>query len=233
MSPYKLLSLLLDYPDAELLALRPEVAAAVAKVPAAEIREPLERFLASEAERSAVDLQTAYVATFDFDRRASLHLTYFVHGDRRQRGVALLKLKRLFAAMELELATDELPDHLPLLLELADIAGPEAGAEVLREFRPAIELIGARLREQESPYAEVLGALSWLLGPVTDETLESILHLAAQGPPEEQVGLEPFAPPETMGMLSPSSACAPGEPAPLTQTTSMDATVAAAPGGTR
>jgi nitrate reductase delta subunit len=199
MSPYKLLSLLLDYPDAELLASRAQIAVAVAELPAAEVRAPLERFLASETGRAAIDLQAAYVATFDFDRRASLHLTYFAHGDRRQRGVALLKLKRLFAALGLEPSTDELPDHLPLLLELADIAGPEAGAAILREFRPAIELVGARLRERESPYADLLEALGWLLGPVTDGTLESVLRLAAQGPPSEQVGLEPFAPPEAMG----------------------------------
>ncbi|HWK26321.1 MAG TPA: nitrate reductase molybdenum cofactor assembly chaperone [Solirubrobacter sp.] len=198
MSPYKLLSLLLQYPDDELLELWPAIAGAAAAVPAAEVREPLERFFAATAGRGACELQAGYVATFDFDRRASLNLTYYVHGDRRQRGVALLKLKRLFAALALEPATDELPDHLPLLLELADIAGPDAGTAVLREFRPALELIGARLRDQDSPYAELLGALSWLLGPVTEEERASTLRLAADGPPAEEVGLEPFAPPETM-----------------------------------
>lgn len=201
MNPYHLLSVLLDYPSAELLALRPEAAEAVAALPPAEIREPLERFLAAEAGRPATELQAEYVATFDFDRRASLNLTYYVHGDRRQRGVALLKLKRLFAALELEPVTDELPDYLPLLLELAGVAGPQRGAEILREFRPALEVIGARLREQGSHYAELLDALGLLLGPAGEEEVASALRLAAEGPPSELVGLQPFAPPEAIGAM--------------------------------
>ena len=35
--------------------------------------------------------------TFDFDRRASLYLTYHTHGDRRQRGLELVRLKRRYA----------------------------------------------------------------------------------------------------------------------------------------
>ncbi|MEZ5122066.1 MAG: nitrate reductase molybdenum cofactor assembly chaperone [Solirubrobacterales bacterium] len=201
MNPYHLLSVLLDYPSAELLALRAEAADAVAALPPAEIREPLERFLAAEAGRPATELQAEYVATFDFDRRASLNLTYYVHGDRRQRGVALLKLKRLFAALELEPVTDELPDYLPLLLELAGVAGPQRGAEILREFRPALEVIGARLREQGSHYAELLDALGLLLGPAGEEEVASALRLAAEGPPSELVGLQPFAPPEAIGAM--------------------------------
>ena len=201
MNPYHLLSVLLDYPSAELLALRAEAADAVAALPPAEIREPLERFLAAEAGRLATELQAEYVATFDFDRRASLNLTYYVHGDRRLRGVALLKLKRLFAALELEPVTDELPDYLPLLLELAGVAGPQRGAEILREFRPALEVIGARLREQGSPYAELLDALGILLGPAGEEEVASALRLAAEGPPSELVGLQPFAPPEAIGAM--------------------------------
>jgi nitrate reductase delta subunit len=199
MNPYQLLSVLLDYPSAELLALRPEAAEEVAALPPAEIRAPLERFLAAEAGRPATELQAAYVATFDFDRRASLNLTYYVHGDRRQRGVALLKLRRLFDALGLRTVTGELPDHLPLLLELAGILGPERGAELLRELRPAVELIGARLRDRGSPYAELLGALSALLGPVTEDDRACVLALAAEGPPAELVGLQPFAPPEAIG----------------------------------
>ena len=35
--------------------------------------------------------------TFDLDRRTSLHLTYYLYGDTRKRGLALLRLKRLYA----------------------------------------------------------------------------------------------------------------------------------------
>ena len=39
-----------------------------------------------------------YVETFDLRRRASLYLTYYAHGDTRERGMALLRLKKLYRA---------------------------------------------------------------------------------------------------------------------------------------
>ena len=63
--------------------------------------------------------------TFDFDRRASLHLTYHTYGDRRQRGLELVRLKRRYAEAGLPLEGGELPDYLPVLLEFAALV-PEA-----------------------------------------------------------------------------------------------------------
>src|SRR5690606_4469199 len=42
------------------------------------------------------ELERHYVDSFDFAKRSSLHLTYHVHGDRRQRGVAMLRLKQAY-----------------------------------------------------------------------------------------------------------------------------------------
>lgn len=102
--------------------------------------------------------QEEYVRTFDLDARASLHLTSHLYGDRRQRGIALVRLKRRYADAGLELDPAELPDYLPALLELAALE-PAAGEPVLAEQRPAIELVRARLHERGSPYARVLDEL--------------------------------------------------------------------------
>jgi nitrate reductase delta subunit len=197
MTIYKLLSLLLCYPDGELHSLWPAIADAASELPrpaAASIRG----FLAETADWRHEDACAAYVGTFDFNRRTSLHLTYMYEGDRRQRGVALLKLRRLYERLGLRAAGDELPDYLPLMLELADMLEPAQARELLAEHRAAIELIAAALRDQHSPYRHLLEALTVELGPATDLDLEQALALAAAGPPSEEVGLEPFAPPEVM-----------------------------------
>jgi len=112
--------------------------------------------------------------------------------------MALLRLKRLYAAADLELAGDELPDYLPLMLEFAALAPTGAGDLVLREHRPGLELLRRGLREDESPYADLLDALVAGLPRLTVLERERIRSLAADGPPTERVGLEPFAPPEVM-----------------------------------
>ncbi len=44
----------------------------------------------------------------------------------------------------------------------------------------------------------MLDALVATLPPLRVEDRADVARLAAEGPPEEQVGLEPFAPPEVM-----------------------------------
>jgi len=190
--PFKLLSVLLRYPDRQLLEAREELAAAAAG------NAPLERFVTYLAASTQGELERTYVETFDLRRRSGLYLSYYVHGDTRKRGMALLRLKRLYAAAGLELTTGELPDHLPLLLEFAALAPAGAGETLLREFRPALELLRASLRDADSPYADVLDALCAGLPRLTALEREHVRRLAADGPPDEQVGLQPFAPPEVM-----------------------------------
>jgi nitrate reductase delta subunit len=187
-APYRLLSLLLDYP-------RPELDAAIAGEAGADALQPLLRW---SAETSLVERQRRYVETFDLDRRTSLHLTYYLYGDTRKRGLALLRLKRMYAAAGLPLAADELPDFLPALLEFAALAPAGYGETLLGEHRLGLELLRLRLSALESPWAGTLELLCGSLprlGPVERDRLARLL---ADGPPSEQVGLEPFAPPEVM-----------------------------------
>jgi nitrate reductase delta subunit len=196
--PYKLLSVLLRYPDGRLAAGRGELAAAVESLPRTGEREALERFVAYLADATPLELERTYVETFDLRRRTSLYLTYYLHGDTRRRGMALLRLKRLYAAAGLEQIDGELPDYLPLVLEFAALAPPGAGETLLREHRPALELLRHGLHEAESPYAHLLDALAAGLPRLTPLEREHVRRLAAEGPPSEQVGLRPFAPPEVM-----------------------------------
>lgn len=190
------LARLLGFPDDELYAEFVEVARVLEEAPAG-VREAGGRFLAEVAGLDALERQAVYVETFDFDRRASLHLTAHTHGDRRQRGARLVGIKRLLRAVGLEPADGELPDHLAVLLELRALA-PSDGADVLRELRPAFELVRSRLHETGSPYRHVLDAIAATLRRATRAEREAAARLASDGPPGELVGLEPFAPAEVM-----------------------------------
>ena len=204
--PLKLVSLLLQYPEGELLAAREELCDAAAELGDAPQSAAIRAFAAWYRHVPADELQALYVETFDFTRRSTLHLTYHVFGDRRQRGVALLGLKQRYAAAGLEVGETELPDYLPLVLEFAVLAGAP-GLEILARHRTSIELIRASLHAQSSPWAPLLDAVALPLPGLTRTQAARVRKLAQEGPPAEQVGLEPFGPPEIM---PPSGAVAGG-----------------------
>jgi len=199
--PYALLSVLLRYPDERLVEAHEELAAAVAELPRSEPRAALARFLAHVEGRSALELAQEYVETFDLRRRTSLYLGWYLHGDTRKRGMALLRLKRLYAAAGVEQTGGELPDYLPLVLEFCSLAPAEVAERLLREHRAPLELLRRGLREAASPYADVVDALCACLPRLSALERERIRRLAEEGPPEERVGLQPFAPPEAMPEL--------------------------------
>ena len=197
MSAWRLLSLLLDYPDDELLAHGAELSAAAEALEPSPARAAVVAETARRAALTATEVQREYVATFDFAKRCTLYLSFHVYGDRRQRGMAMLGLKRAYRAAGLELNDGALPDHLPAALEFAALA-PAAGIELLCGFRPALEVVRAALHDEGSAYAALLDAVCGLLPAASEDEIADARRIATAGPPEELVGLEPFAPPEVM-----------------------------------
>jgi nitrate reductase delta subunit len=190
-------SLLLGYPDEELLARVGLLRDAVATLPVA-VADPLTEFLQHLEVTALPELAADFVATFDHQRRCCLYLTYFQHGDTRNRGLALLRFKTAYREAGMVLSDVELPDHLGVVLEFgatADVAGARA---LLLEHRAGLELLRLALEDAHSPWAHVLKAVSATLPPLAGDDREAVMKLAAQGPPAEEVGLAPFAPPEAM-----------------------------------
>jgi nitrate reductase delta subunit len=146
-------------------------------------------------------LRDDYIATFDFDKRTNLYLTYHLYGDGRRRGIELVRLKRRFREAGLELDDGELPDFLPVLLEFAELA-PELGLPVLAGLRGSIELIRAGLHERGSAYAHLLDAVAAALPALTRRQAAAVERLAVEGPPTELVGLDSFTPPELEPFLT-------------------------------
>ncbi|WP_330350660.1 nitrate reductase molybdenum cofactor assembly chaperone [Streptomyces sp. NBC_00582] len=188
----RLCSLLLQYPDAELVAARGEMGAAVEALPLSPAAEHLTAFTGWLVGEEGEALERHYVEMFDLRRRSGLYLTYYLHGDTRRRGMALLTLNQSFRAAGWDTDGGELPDHLPVVLEFAALAGPRGGEAPLRRHRRGLELIHRSLSDAGSPYRHVLAALLTLLPPPTEADRAAVDRLVAEGPPNEEVGLDPY-----------------------------------------
>jgi nitrate reductase delta subunit len=172
------LSLFLDYPDDAVIAMRAAIAA--------EAPPRLAAFARWWAEADPRRLCERYVADLDLRSGTALYLTHHRFGDRRDRGRALIALKRLYREAGWELDHWELPDYLPLVLELA-ATDPEVGMPLLAEYRVELEAIRRYLERAESPWADVLTAVVDELPPVAEDDVARLLD---EGPPTELVGLE-------------------------------------------
>ena len=191
-------SLLVTYPDADLVDRLPALRAVAEQLPE-EAGAPLGRMCDHLATTPLHELQAEYTDIFDLRRRCCLYLTYFSHGDTRQRGMALLRFSHAYRTAGAEFLGGELPDHLAVVCEFAATTDLELGLRLLSENRAALELIRTALVEARSPWADALDVVRGLLGEAPPRDVEKARELARTGPPEEEVGLEPFGPPELMG----------------------------------
>ena len=188
---------LLQYPDDELLerlALLRQAAAMTG--PAASHLTAMVDHLSATPPHAA---QSAYVDMFDLRRRCCLYLTYYSYGDTRKRGMALLRFTHAYRSAGFELAEAELPDHLAVVCEFT-AAAPDAGLRLLREHRAGLELLRLALSDSGSAYLAVVDGIRAVLPDAAPKDLDRAIALAQTGPPAEEVGLEPFGPPELHGL---------------------------------
>jgi len=189
---WRIVALLLDYPSEQTITMTDQLSAAATQLPD-EVSQPVLTFMSHFCDADPLQLAAQYVETFDMRRRASLHLTYYAYGDTRKRGMALLRFKHAYRQAGVEVGDEELPDYLPLLLEFAATVDHAHGQRLLGENVPVLELLRLSLQDNGSVYANLLTAVLATLPPINTADRRRIAELAAQGPPEEEVGLEPFA----------------------------------------
>lgn len=182
-------SVLLDYPVEEEAVTRLEVVAdAVASLPAP-VAAAFQRFLAAALEMGPRALAEHYIETFDRRRRCSLYLSYYDAGDTRKRGGAILAFQDALTALGWELDRRELPDYLPVVLELSARSDDSLPGELLAAHRDGLEVIRTALAQVASPYESILEAVCMTLPPIDDETRQRYVSLVTQGPPTELVGI--------------------------------------------
>lgn len=189
---WRIVALLLDYPSERTVAMIDQLASAATQLPDV-VSRPMLIVLNHFRGEDPLKLAAQYVETFDMRRRASLHLTYYAYGDTRKRGMALLRFKHAYRQAGVEVGDDELPDYLPMVLEFAATVDHAQGQRLLRENVPVLELLRLSLQDNGSVYANLLTAVLATLPPINTADRRRIAELAAQGPPDEEVGLEPFA----------------------------------------
>jgi nitrate reductase delta subunit len=165
----------------------------------ARLRGGLVAFIDTALAAPLLQRQSEYVATFDQKRRCCLYLSYYLNGDTRLRGMALVRFKEVYEAAGLRFDDSELPDFLPVVLEFSLEAEAEA-VGLLQQHRRGLELLRTSLHQMSSAYADVIDVVIATLPAADSAELEAASLLAVQGPPAEQVGLEPFGPAELTGV---------------------------------
>lgn len=155
------LAALLGYPDAELVAALPEIAGALAASQAMgqEQRARLVSLVDTLRASDGLDLEMRYVELFDRGRATSLNLFEHVHGESRDRGMAMVELRQLYAAAGYELSSRELPDYLPVMLEYLSCRDLDEARAMLGECAHILRSIGDALLRRGSEYAAVFDAL--------------------------------------------------------------------------
>lgn len=161
MKTFKVLSALLTYPSADLVAAAPLFGAVLddeALVPLA-AREKLDVLLDELAAGDLYDLQERYGLLFDRSRSLALHLFEHVHGESRDRGQAMVDLKTLYENAGFFITANDLPDFIPLFLEFLSTQPIAAARELLGQPAHILAAIAERLERRQSNYKAVFDAL--------------------------------------------------------------------------
>lgn len=161
---FRALSLLLNYPTSESVALSGAAFDAIreeALLPA-RTENRLATFVADLQRADLYEAQARYVDLFDRTRSLSLHLYEHVHGESRDRGQAMVELLKLYSTHGLELTAKELPDHLPVFLEFLSTRPKDEAMGLLGQAGHVVEALRERLKKRGSTYVRVFDALVFL-----------------------------------------------------------------------
>lgn len=170
MSIYPILAALLDYPEPDLLAALPDIEDALCAWP--EAGRQLKPLVAMLKHQSLIASQENYVGTFDRNPSHSLHLFEHVHGEGRDRGQAMVDLLDEYRRHGLDMASNELPDYVPLFLEVLGMIDPAQAHALLGEAIHVLAALGERLARGKSPYASVFDVLRSMTDVVPETRTE-------------------------------------------------------------
>lgn len=151
-----MISLLLQYPDDELLGCLDELASIADEACPGEIKPLIEDVLADLRQMAPIQAQERYTAVFDMNPSTTLNVTYHAHGDNEKRAAALARLQHHYEQAGWTRITGELPDYLPMMLEFLSIC-PRAEHtgpvwQCLKDIAPLID----GLKKRAPAYANLL-----------------------------------------------------------------------------
>lgn len=109
-----------------------------------------------------VSLQENYVGTFDHNKRICLNLFEYIYGNEGKRGPAMAELIEEYQKAGFMLM-NEMPDHLPVLLEFVYAAETNSAAGIIARLMPALQELNSNLEEADSKYAILTAIAASLL----------------------------------------------------------------------
>jgi nitrate reductase delta subunit len=155
----QVLSVLLHYPDEDLLNGLEEIESRAADLPRAETKSAIQAFIGDLKTRPLIGVQERYTAVFDMDPAMTLNITYHAFGDNEKRAAALAFLQHTYEQAGWARVTGELPDYLPLMLEFLTVCTHQGHAAPVWQCLQSMPPLVARLAEKAPLYAALLQPL--------------------------------------------------------------------------
>ncbi len=157
---FKLFSVLLSYPNKELLESLGDLRLELCNLSAFPTMSACGDFLESLDSTPSIVIQEQYTTVFDFSAQTCLNLTYHQYGESSERGPALAFFRQLYKIEGYEQSNSELPDYLPVVLEFLSLCSYETCSTILDRHIPHMDVLAERLKELGHPYHNVMEALS-------------------------------------------------------------------------
>ena len=161
LKTYRILSLLMTYPNEEIYNFLPQVNSSLKEenLLDTETIAGIEAFVDFFVRKPLTFWQEFYVQLFDYSRSVSLYLFEHVHGDSKDRGQAMVDLIELYKENGLEINQSELPDFLPVFLEFLALQTSLKASDYLVEIIDIVGFIHRKLEEKDNPYQYLLSAI--------------------------------------------------------------------------
>ncbi|MCP3127023.1 nitrate reductase molybdenum cofactor assembly chaperone [Shewanella sp. KJ2020] len=160
MKILSVISMLLDYPQPELIEARGELVQVINQSQLnAQHKAAVNQFIEQRFNSDLMDWQAEYDGLFERGRSLSMLLFEHIHGESRDRGQAMVNLLAQYHQAGLDISAKELPDYIPLYLEFMSTQGSENGRYGLEEVAHIFALLACRLEKHQSSYADLFHAL--------------------------------------------------------------------------
>lgn len=188
MKILSVISVLLDYPQAELIEARDELTRIINQSQLdTHHQAAIKQFIEQRFDSDLMDWQAEYDGLFERGRSLSMLLFEHIHGESRDRGQAMVNLLAQYNQAGLDISAKELPDYIPLYLEFMSTQGSEHGRYGLEEVAHIFALLACRLEKHQSNYAHLFHALLSLteLPLDLDDLREQIVDEKPDNTPKE------------------------------------------------
>ena len=176
MKILKIISLMMDYPEAELQTHNQELEGEIQSSQGISIsdKENLIELLHYFRDQDLMDIQESYDSLFERGRAISLLLFEHVHGESRDRGQAMVDLMALYEDAGYEISVREVPDYIPMYLEFLS-KRPEAEAKNgISDVAHILAILAERLKQRSSAYHHCFEILLHIAGVTLDsESIEA------------------------------------------------------------